>query len=364
MRMIFTGGGTGGHLYPALAIAREVFERQPQTDILFLIGTREIENRIIRDAGFEMKTLPVRGLPRKLSPAIIPFIVRLKISILKSLLIMKGFKPAIILATGGYVSGPPIIAAWIMGIPVIMQEQNSYPGITTKKLSRFAEMVFLGFQDAGRFFGERVKTIVTGNPVRKDILTGTRIASSKEFGFDPELKTVLIVGGSQGSRSINNAVAEIVKDIAAENIQVIWQTGMNEFEKWNKYDEYSEEKIKVVPYIDNIGVAYGATDIVVSRAGAIAVAEITACGLPVIFIPLPTAAENHQEYNARSLVNNGAASMILERNLTPETLKQEILGIITSEEKLKVMAEKSKKLGRTDAAGVIAESIIKQCGMN
>jgi len=364
MRILFTGGGTGGHIYPALAVAREIFDRQPQTKILFLIGTREIENKIIHDAGFAMKTLPVSGLPRKLSPAIIPFIWKLKISIIKSMLIMKGFKPAIIMATGGYVSGPPIIAAWIMGIPVVLQEQNSYPGITTKKLARFAEIVFLGFQDAGRFFGEKVNTVVTGNPVRKDILTGTRDASSVEFGFDPELKTVLVIGGSQGSRIINRALAEIVKDIASKNIQVLWQTGINEFEKWNKFNEYSEGKIKVVPYLDNMGVAYGASDMVVSRAGAMTVAEITACGLPAIFIPLATAAENHQEYNARSLVNTGAASMILEHDLTPETLKREIIGILTSTEKLLRMAEESKKLGRMDAAGVIAESIIERCGMN
>lgn len=364
MRILFSGGGTGGHIYPALAVAVEILDKQPQTEILFISGTREIERKIINDAGFEMKTIPVTGLPRKLTPALITFMVRLGISIIKSMFIIRGFRPSIIMATGGYVSAPQIMAAWIMSVPVVMQEQNSYPGYTTRKLARFADMIFLGFQDAAEFIGKKAMTVVTGNPVRKNIGTGIRKDSSSVFNLDPNSKTILVFGGSQGARSINRALSEIVQDIAEHGIQIIWQTGINEFKKWNRYNECLKDMVRILPYIENMENGYAASDLVVSRAGAMTIAEITACGLPGIFIPLPTAAENHQEYNARSLVKAGAASMIHERDLTPETLKREINGIINSEERLKTMSMQSKKLGRKDAASVIAGIITEQFGMN
>ena len=364
MRILFTGGGTGGHIYPAIAVAEQILNKSPGSEILFIGGIRKIEKKIIDDAGFVMKTIQVKGLPRKISPALIPFIWKLGLSVITSMQIIRGFKPSVIMGTGGYVSGPPIIAARTMGIPVVLQEQNSYPGITTKKLARFARIVFLGFQDAKVYFGEKVNTIVTGNPVRKDIRTGDRNAASAEFGLDSELKTILVFGGSQGSQAINCALAEIVEDIANHSIQVIWQTGANEFNEWKGYDDCSGGRVRVVPYIDDMRSAYAASDLAVCRAGAMTIAEITACGLPGIFIPLPTAAENHQEYNAKSLVDSGAASMIPEKDLTPGTLKSEILGVITSEERLKVMSRKSGELGILDAADTIAGIIIEQFGMN
>ncbi len=362
MRILFAGGGTGGHIYPAIAVAREILDKQPQTKILFVGGTREIERKIISDAGFEMKTIPVTGLPRRFTPAIITFMWKLGTSIIKSIYIIRCFKPSLVMATGGYVSGPPIMAARIMCVPVAILEQNSYPGITTRKLARFAEIVFLGFQEAGAYFGDNVKTVVTGNPVRKDIDKTARRDSSIAFGFDPELRTVLVFGGSQGASAINRASSVIIEDIAEHGIQVIWQTGISEFNEWSRFNR--NEKIKVVSYIDNMSAAYAASDLVVSRAGAMTIAEVTACGLPGIFIPLPTAAKNHQEYNARSLVNAKVASLILERDLTPETLKREILGIMTSDERLTAMSRESKKFANRDAAGVIGGIIIEQFGIN
>ena len=364
MRIIFTGGGTGGHIYPAVAVAGKISDKLPDVKILFLVGIREMERRIVNDTGFAVKTIPVTGLPRKLTLAFIPFMWKLGISIIKSMNVIRVFKPSVILATGGYVSGPPVLAGWTMGVPVVIQEQNYYPGITTKKLARFAEIVILGFQDAAEFFGERVTTVFTGNPVRENIGLVNREASFVEFGLEPRLKTVLVFGGSQGAMAINSALSEIVEDLAEHEIQVIWQTGFKEFEKWSKFNSSSGGRIKVVPYLNNMDKAYSASDLVVSRAGAMTVAEITACGLPGIFIPLPTAAENHQEYNARSLVKFGAASLILESDLTPEKLKQEIIGIATSDEKLNVMSRESRKLGKKDAASVIADIVIEKFGMN
>ena len=364
MKIIFTGGGTGGHIYPALAVAEEIMNKKPQSKILFIGGTRNIESKIIGNAGFAMKTIKITGFPRKITPQIFTFAWNLGLSIINSMRIIRGFKPSVIMGTGGYVSGPPIIAAWTMGIPVVLQEQNSYPGITTKKLARFAKIVFLGFQDATGYFGKNAKTFVTGNPVRNNIRSGTRDKASTAFGLDPGLKTVLAFGGSQGAHAINCVLSEIVEDLAELEIQVIWQTGNNEYEVWRRFDGYSGGKIKVVPYIDTMSNAYAASDLVVCRAGAMTIAEITACGLPGIFIPLPGAAENHQEFNARSLVNSGAASMILEQELTPGTLRREIIGIITSDERLQEISKQSEKLGIHDAANVIAGIIIEQFGMN
>ncbi|MFC1541374.1 undecaprenyldiphospho-muramoylpentapeptide beta-N-acetylglucosaminyltransferase [Candidatus Latescibacterota bacterium] len=362
MKIVFTGGGTGGHIYPAIAIAREISEREPHSKIQFIIGNRDIEKKIVSEAGYINNILPVIGLPRKFSPAIITFIWKLKISIMKSMLILKKFKPSLVMATGGYVSGPPVIAAWIMRIPVCMQEQNSYPGIATKKLARFSEMVFLGFNDARRFIDKKVKIVVTGNPVRKELLNSISARSSDEFGLNPDLKTVLVIGGSQGASRINDSMSEIVKDLANNDIQVIWQTGEGEFEKWEKLSEYSPGKIKIVSYLDKMGAAYSAADVVVSRAGAMAVAEIAVCGLPAIFIPLESAAEHHQEYNAASLVKSGAAIMITENELTSEKLKSEIIGLLNSPEKTIKMKEKLADFGRIDAAGVIADTLIESYG--
>ncbi len=364
MRILLACAHTGGHIYPALAVAGELRERMPDTSVLFVGGTREIQNKILSDAGYEMKKIPVVGLPRKLSPALVTFVGKLGISIVRSMQIIRGFKPSLVMSTGGYVAGPPIIAACVLGVPVVMQEQNSYPGITTKYLARFAEVVFLGFEDAARYLKAHPGTVVTGNPVRKEIGTGNRTDAAAKFGLDPGLKTVLVFGGSQGSRAINTAFSGIVEKLGEHDLQVIWQTGAAEFERWRSYDGAAQGKIKVVPYLDAMSDAYTAADLVVARAGAMSIAEITVCGLPAIFIPLPTAAERHQEHNARSLVEAKAASMILEENLSPDVLEREIMGILTSDKRCADMSAASRQLGKRDAAGRIAEFIIERFGMN
>ncbi|MFC1528452.1 undecaprenyldiphospho-muramoylpentapeptide beta-N-acetylglucosaminyltransferase [Candidatus Latescibacterota bacterium] len=364
MRVMFAGGGTGGHIYPALAIAGEMMNKLPEVEILFMAGTRGIERKIFSDAGFDVKTISVVGLPRKMSPALVPFAWKLVMSIARSRRYLKGFRPSVVIATGGYVSGPPVIAAYMMGIPVVIHEQNSFPGITNKKLGRFAEIVFLGFQDAVKYFEGKAKTMVTGNPVRSEIGTGEREASRDKFSLDSELKTVLVFGGSQGSHAINTVLGKVVDKITKKGIQVLWQTGRKEFEENRKYEGLSKGRVRVLPYIDDMVSAYAAADMVVSRAGAMTVAEITACGLPAVIIPLPTAAENHQEYNARSLVSSGSAVMIVEKDLTPEVLEREITRILTSEETLSTMSEASRKMGKKDAAGLIAGVLIERYGMN
>ena len=364
MRIMFAGGGTGGHIYPALAIAEEIVKRQPDVKILFIAGSREIELKIVRDAGFQIKTIQVSGLPRKVTLALLPFAWKLVGSVVRSRQFIRDFRPSVVMATGGYIAGPPIIAAYIMGIPVAIQEQNSFPGITNRKLGRFADIVFLGFHDAKKYFGHTVETMVTGNPVRNEIGTGFRDMSSAKFGLDPALKTVLVFGGSQGSHAINTAFSAIAGSLARDGIQLLWQTGEKEFGLYKKFHGQFNEKVKVLPYIDDMMSAYASADLVVSRAGAITIAEITACGLPAIYIPLPTATANHQEHNARSLVNAGAAIMILEKDLKPADLECTIREIILSEERLRTMSKASSKLCRKDAAHVIANVLIERYGIN
>ena len=364
MRIVFAGGGTGGHVYPALAVAREMIRRRPDTGVLFIGGTRGIERKIVEGSGFPLETIPATGFPRKPSPSVVPFVWNLGVSIVRSRTYIGRFKPSVVMATGGYVSGPPVIAARTLGIPVVIQEQNSYPGITNRVLGRFAEIVFLGFEDARKRFGDRVRTVVTGNPVREEIGNSDRETAARAFGLDPSLPTVLAFGGSQGARAINRAVSGAAERIAERDIQVLWQTGEREFPLWKDFDGRSDGRIRVLPYIAVMADAYAASDLAVARSGAMSIAEITACGLPAVFVPLPTAAENHQERNARSLVETGAAAMILERDLTPGILGDTVLAVLCSEERRATMAEASRRLGRKDAAQAIAEMLLARYGSN
>jgi UDP-N-acetylglucosamine--N-acetylmuramyl-(pentapeptide) pyrophosphoryl-undecaprenol N-acetylglucosamine transferase len=361
MRVVFAGGGTGGHVYPALAVAEELMKDRLDSDILFIGGNRGIEQKIVKDSGFRVKTIPICGFPRKLSPAIITFTWKLGISIIRSLAILIKFKPDVIMATGGYVSGPPVIAASIVHIPVTIQEQNSFPGMTNRKLARFSDMVFLGFENAKRFFTGKVKTIYTGNPVRKEIGCGNRENGARAFNLDPAVKTLLVFGGSQGSQAINGVFSQIVESLAKRGIQVLWQTGEKEYPVRKKYDGLGG-KIHVLPYIDRMADAYSASDLVLSRSGAMSIAEITSCGLPAIFVPLPTASENHQEYNARSIEDAGGAVLILERDLDPEKLKREICEVLDSDDRRNAMREASRLMGKPDAAHTIAKILIECYG--
>jgi UDP-N-acetylglucosamine--N-acetylmuramyl-(pentapeptide) pyrophosphoryl-undecaprenol N-acetylglucosamine transferase len=364
MRIVFAGGGTGGHVYPALAVARELLKRRPDTEVLFIGGTRGIERKIVGGSGFPLETIPVTGFLRKPSLTVVPFFWNLGVSVVLSRRYIRRFKPSVVMATGGYVSGPPVIAARTLGVPVVIQEQNSLPGITNRALGRFAELVFLGFEDARKHFGNRARTVVTGNPVREEIGGSNRVTAARAFVLDPSLQTVLVFGGSQGAQAINRAVSGAAERIAERNIQVLWQTGDREFPAWKDLDGRSGGRIRALPYITVMADAYAASDLVVARSGAMSIAEITVCGLPAVFIPLPTAAENHQERNARSLEAAGAAVVILERDLTPGLLGDTVLEILESTERRETMADSSRRLGRKDAASAIAEMLLARYGTN
>lgn len=362
MRVVFAAGGTGGHIYPALAVAREVTRLRPDAAILFIGGTRGIEQKIVGDSGFPVETIPAVGMPRKLSPAMLTFIWQLGRSVVQSRRILRKFRPDAVVATGGYVAGPTVIAARTLGIPAVIQEQNSFPGIVNRKFARWADIVFLGFEDARKYFTGPAEVMFTGNPVRNEIGGGTRETAAESFGLNPALPTLLVFGGSQGSRAINRAVSGAVERIAERGVQVLWQTGDTEFESWRRFDGGAGGRIRVLPFIRDMAGAYAASDLAVARAGAISIAEMTVSGLPAVFIPLPTAAENHQEHNARSLETAGAARVIVERDLTPELLAETALEIISAPERLTAMSDAAHRMGRTDAARKIAETILERYG--
>jgi UDP-N-acetylglucosamine--N-acetylmuramyl-(pentapeptide) pyrophosphoryl-undecaprenol N-acetylglucosamine transferase len=361
MTVAFTAGGTGGHIYPAIAVAEELKRMDPEIDIRFISGTREIERTIIENAGYPLQTISVIGMPRSLSPRLAVFAVKLGTAAIRSFRILREMKPSCLLATGGYVSGPPVLAAYILGIPVLLQEQNSYPGIATRRLAKFSDVVFLGFADAGQYFG-KASRILTGNPVRRGIEKTSRNEGASAFGLDPAKKTALVFGGSQGAHMVNKAISSIVDDIVSAGYQLIWQTGAGEYEQWSGLSR--QGSIAITPYIDKMNCAYAVSDIVIARAGAMTIAELNQCGLPSILVPLPTAAENHQEYNARSLETVGAARVILERDLTPETLKSELFGLLENDSVRETMSSSSRKLGGGDAARMIAEYIFNNCSEN
>jgi len=270
-------------------------------------------------------------------------------------------KPSCLLATGGYVSGPPVLAAYILGIPVFLQEQNSYPGIATRRLARFSDVIFLGFADAGRYLG-KASRILTGNPVRRGIENSSRSEGAAAYGLDPFKKTTLVFGGSQGAHAVNKAVSHIIDDIVSAGYQLIWQTGAGEYEQWSGFSR--QGSVVVTPYIEKMSLAYAASDMVIARAGAMTIAELNQCGLPSILVPLPTAAENHQEYNARSMETAGAARVILEHDLTPDSLRNELFGLLQNDSMRETMSASSRKLGGGDAAKMIAEYILNNCGAN
>ncbi len=364
MNILFAAGGTGGHIYPAVAVAHEMTRLQPETGILFLTGRRKLEEQIIRNAGFECRTLPVVGLPRRLSARMLPFAWNLGVSILKARGTVTDFAPSVVFSTGGYVSGPTVMAARMSGVPVVIQEQNSFPGMANRRLGKKADLILLGMEGARKYFTAAGETVVTGNPVRPGIIGAGRVAAASTFGLDPGKKTVLVFGGSQGARAINMVFAVTAHRLADRGVQVIWQTGSGEYPEYRSLDGGPGGLVRVLEFIDTMGEAYAASDLVVSRAGAMTIAEITACGLPSVLVPLPTAAANHQEWNARELEKAGAAVVVTEDELNPERCEQAILGILGSESELTSRSAASASLGRIDAAERIAELIIGRYGDN
>ncbi len=357
-KVIITGGKTGGHIFPAIAMAKEFKRRFPESETLF-VGTEDgLESKIVPEYGFRLIFIQARGLKRKASPRnlMLPYYV-IK-SLYQSLKILNAERPDLVVGTGGYVSFPVVLSASLLNVSTLIQEQNSYPGISSRLLAFFADRVCLSYPSSAQYFPTKRRLRVTGNPVREDVVSGKRRQALRKFNLDPGKKTIFIFGGSQGAQAINQAVVDAL-DFLCEDWQLLWQTGESNFASVSEEVRRKSVKCAVFPFIQDMSSAYAASDVVVARAGALTLAEITACGKPSLLIPYPLATADHQRYNAEVLQKEGAAQIIPQRNLTGEILVQRLSSLFSNEVKLMRMAEQSKRMGRVDASSLLVNEMEK-----
>lgn len=362
LRVIVSGGGTGGHIFPAVSIANAVKKQHPEAEILFVGAEGRMEMQRVPAAGYEIKGLPVRGLVRPLwSPRNIGVMMDFFKSKKMVKDVIRAFKPQVAVGVGGYASAPTLNAAYSLGIPCLIQEQNSYAGVTNKSLAKKAKKVCVAYEGMERFFPAD-KIIMTGNPVRQNLLETcvTKEEARKSFGLDPNKKTVLVIGGSLGARTVNESILSHLDDIRKSDVQFIWQTG--------KYYSASIAGVlaivdpvgnmKVMDFISSMDNAYAAADLVVSRAGASSISELCLLGKPCVLVPSPNVAEDHQKKNALALSTKGAAILVLDSQ-AKDTLVKTALETVADDQRLASLSENAKKLAFHNSADVIAEEVYK-----
>ena len=357
-RILISGGGTGGHIYPALAIANAWMEKHPDSEILFVGAQGKMEMQKVPEAGYTIKGLPVAGLQRKLTLANLSFPIKLWRSLRMASRIVKEFNPHVVVGVGGYASGPVLYAAQNKGIPTLLQEQNSYAGLTNKLLAKKAAKICVAYPEMERFFPKE-KLKLTGNPVRKDLLdlAGKREQGIQVFGLDPTRKTVLVLGGSLGARTLNQAMLKHMVDLEKEGYQVLWQSGKFYFKDMELALEKAElTHIHLREFIREMDLAYAAADVIVSRAGALSVSELCLVGKPVIFIPSPNVAEDHQTKNANACVKQGAAVLLADAEAVAK-FKEYIDELLQQEDKAQALATAIKKLAMPDAANALVHEL-------
>lgn len=364
MKAIISGGGTGGHIFPALAIANAIKARYADADILFIGANGRMEMEKVPAAGYPIKGLPIAGLQRSLNPKSLLKNLAVPFKLLKSQRmakkIIREFNPDIVVGVGGYASAPTLKAASAMGYPTLLQEQNSYPGLTNKMLSAKADVICVAYDGLDNFFPKE-KIVFTGNPVRKVIedMSVAKPEGCATFQLNPEKRTILSVGGSLGARTINETICANLQYFKEKDIQLIWQTG-----KWfyqqavEAVKNASADNVKVCEFISQMDSAYAAADIIISRAGAISISELCLVGKPVILIPSPNVAEDHQTKNALALVNNGAAMMVRDAEAMT-TLCPTLESLVGDTEKQAAMSEAILKMGVRSAADKIVDQIEK-----
>ncbi len=361
-RIIISGGGTGGHIFPAIAIANALKKKEPDVEILFIGAKGKMEMQKVPAAGYPIEALWISGLQRKLTIRNLFFPLKVLLSLMKAKKIIKRFKPDIVVGVGGYASGPTLRVTSNRGIPTVIQEQNSFPGITNKLLAKKVKRICVAYEGMEKFFPKE-KIILTGNPVRQEVIetTGKKRDALALFGLEPDKKILLIIGGSQGALSINKSIQKNLDFIVQNDIQVIWQTGNYYYPTAIELSGNPASKgIRIVEFIDRMDLAYAAADVIVSRAGAIAISEICAVGIPAVFIPLPSAAEDHQTKNAQALTEKDAAILIPD-NEANEKLAITVVNLMKDETKRKKLSENIARLAIRDAADRIAITILKLC---
>lgn len=355
-KFILSGGGTGGHIYPAIAIANELKAKFPDAEFLFVGAQDKMEMQKVPQAGYEIKGLWIAGLQRKLTLQNLMFPLKLATSLLESRRIIKQFKPNVVIGTGGFASGPLLQAAGGAGIPTVIQEQNSFPGITNKILSKKANAICVAYQNLERFFPKE-KIVLTGNPVRQDLIDieSKRNEAIAFYGLDPNKKTLLVLGGSLGARRVNQLIEKELENILSQDVQVIWQCGKLYFEEYKKYNQ---QNVRVVDFIERMDFVYAAADVIISRAGASSVSELCIVGKPVIFIPSPNVAEDHQTKNAQAIVDANGAILLKESELDSQ-FSIVFEALLKDEGKQKELSANIKKLAMPNATKVIVDQIVK-----
>lgn len=362
LRIIISGGGTGGHIFPAISIANAIKAKRPDAKILFVGALGKMEMQRVPAAGYEIKGLPICGFDRKhlLKNVVVLFKIWKSERMAKR--IIKNFKPMAAVGVGGFASGPTLNMCAAKGIPCLIQEQNSYAGVTNKLLAKKATKICVAYDNMERFF-PKDKIVMTGNPVRQNVLNVklTRQEARKAFGLDPDKKTILLVGGSLGARTVNESVRQHFDTVKANpDIQFIWQTGKYYNEEMKQaLDAYGPlPNLKQMDFIADMGAAYKASDLVISRAGASSISEFCLIGKPVILVPSPNVAEDHQTKNVMALVNKNAAVYVKDSE-APDVLLKQAISIVRDDKQLASLAQNIAKLGLKDSADIIADEVIK-----
>lgn len=363
LKVILSGGGTGGHIFPAVAIANEIKRLVPDAEILFVGALGKMEMEKVPAAGYKIIGIPIAGLQRRLtlSNLKLPFLIIR--SMMQTKKIVKEFQPDVVVGTGGFASGPLLKAACNKDVPALIQEQNSYAGITNKLLSKRVNKICVAYEGMERFFPKE-KIIMTGNPVRQDIkdVKGKRTEAIGFFNLDPAKKTILVIGGSLGARTINEAIGNGLQNFADNSVQLIWQTGKGYAETAKKQVQpFADKNLYAFDFISRMDLAYAAADIVVSRAGASSVSELCNTALPCILVPSPNVAEDHQTKNAMALVNKSAALLVKDAEAA-ESLVQSAIGLIMDEGKQNELSKNISSMAFHNSANVIANEVLKLAG--
>ncbi len=362
-RLIVSGGGTGGHIFPAIAIADAFKRRYPDAEILFVGAKGRMEMERVPQAGYPIEGLWISGFKRELSLDNLSFPFKLVSSLIKAKRILKRFKPDAVVGVGGFASGPTMRKATSLGIPVIIQEQNSFPGVTNKIVAPKAAKICVAYENMEKWF-PKDKIVLTGNPLRNNVVSteGKHDEGAQFFGLDPQKPIILLVGGSQGALGINKGISAKLAMFKDVDCQMIWQTGKHYIEQaQNEIKELGlEDKVKPTVFIDRMDLAYACADVVISRAGAMSISELSLVKKAVVFVPLPTAAEDHQTKNAQSLVDKNAAIMV-KNDETSEKLLPTVFELLKDEEKICEMQKNIAKFARPNAAEDVVNEIDKVC---
>lgn len=355
MRVLIAGGGTGGHLFPGIALADEVTTRHPKNEVVFVGTSRGLEAKIVPECGYQLELIQARGLKGVGTLRLLLGLIALPFAFVESWRILRKYRPDVVVGVGGYASGPVVLAAWLQRVPTAVQEQNAVPGVTNKILGHFVRVVFIAFEEARRFFpGRKVQLI--GNPIRRILMENYLRSRRAHDKF-----TVLVFGGSQGARGINDRMLEALDHLGdlKGQLHFIHQTGKADLELVRTGYTRRGFSAQVLEFIDDMSAAYSTAELVICRAGAATLAELTVCKKASILIPFPAATDNHQEMNAQAMVANGAALMFREAELTGKRLAVQIRSLKTNPEQLKKMERQAAMLGRPEAAKELADICVQ-----